>query len=136
MRNADEQVYGSPTQSAFLGTEPDRHASPPGGRGSCRAESNAQRGSAELRPPGLADEKVRPEYERPSPTIDQRQTISGIATVSLPGLVLIKLLANRDQDRVHLRDMIDVGLIGREILAELPPALAARLELLLSESGR
>jgi hypothetical protein len=83
-----------------------------------------------------ADEKVRPEYQQPSPTIDQRQTISGIATVALPGLVLMKLLANRDQDRVHLRDMIDVGLVGRELLAELPAALAQRLELLLSESGR
>ena len=48
----------------------------------------------------------------------------------------MKLLANRDQDRVHLRNMIDVGLVGRELLAELPAALAQRLELLLSESGR
>ena len=63
-----------------------------------------------------AGEKVRPEYELPSPAIDQRQAIAGIQAVSLPGLVLMKLLANRDQDRVHLRDMIDVGLVGREML--------------------
>jgi hypothetical protein len=83
-----------------------------------------------------ADERVRPEYELPSPPIEQRQEISGIDAVSLPGLVLMKLLSNRDQDRVHLRDMIDVGLVGRELLEGLPPSLAEQLETLLSESGR
>jgi hypothetical protein len=83
-----------------------------------------------------AGEKVRPEYELPSPTIDQRQAVGGIQAVSLPGLVLMKLLGNRDQDRVHLRDMIDVGLIGREMLGQLPPNLASRLESLLGELGR
>ena len=56
--------------------------------------------------------------------------------VSLPGLVRMKLLAGRDQDRLHLRDMIDVGLIGRELLAGLTPELAKRLEVLLAEAGR
>ncbi len=84
-----------------------------------------------------ADEKVRPEYEVPSPTIDQRESLAeGIHVVTLPGLVRMKLQANRDQDRVHLRDMIDVGLIDRELLGQLPPELAARLDALLSESGR
>ena len=32
--------------------------------------------------------------------------------------------------------MIDVGLVGRELLDGLPPSLAERLERLLSESGR
>ncbi len=83
-----------------------------------------------------AGEKVRPEYEWPSPTIDQRQRVGGIQAVSLPGLVLMKLLSNRDQDRVHLRDMIDVGLVGREMLDRLPRSLAPRLEALLAELGR
>ena len=84
-----------------------------------------------------ADEKVRPNYQLPSPTIDQRQTFpDGMHVVSLPGLVLMKLMSNRDQDRVHLRDMIDVGLIGRELLEELPPELTERLDALLTESGR
>jgi hypothetical protein len=47
----------------------------------------------------------------------------------------MKLMANRDQDRVHLRDMIDVGLIERGMLAGLPAELAERLEPLLSEAG-
>jgi hypothetical protein len=54
----------------------------------------------------------------------------------LPGLVLMKLQSNRDQDRVHLRDMIDVGLAGRDLLAQLPGDLTPRLEALLAESGR
>jgi hypothetical protein len=84
-----------------------------------------------------AGEKVRPEYEHPSPPVEDRQTLSpGYQAVSLAGLVLMKLQSNRDQDRVHLRDMIDVGLVDRGLMARLPPDLAARLAPLLAESGR
>ena len=84
-----------------------------------------------------AGERVRPEYEWPSPAIQERQELSaGLPVVSLAGLVRMKLQSNRDQDRVHLRDMIDVGLVGRELLETLPPGLAARLEVLLGEAGR
>lgn len=48
----------------------------------------------------------------------------------------MKLMANRDHDRAHLRDMIDVGLIDRSQLAGLPADLANRLEALLTEQGR
>jgi hypothetical protein len=54
----------------------------------------------------------------------------------LAGLVRMKLIANRDQDRVHLRDLIEVGLVGRDMLVDLPRELHDRLEALLSESGR
>jgi hypothetical protein len=84
-----------------------------------------------------AGEKVRPEYPLPSPTIEHRQTLGpGMEVVSLPGLALMKLMPNRDQDRVHLRDLIDVGLVGRDLLGGLPPELAGRLEALLTELGR
>jgi hypothetical protein len=83
-----------------------------------------------------AGEKVRPEYELPSPDVDQREVMSRIYVVSLPGLVLMKLMSNRDQDRVHLRDMIDVGLVGRDLIDQLPASLAERLQALLAESGR
>jgi hypothetical protein len=84
-----------------------------------------------------AGEKVRPEYELPSPAIDDRQELSlGIPVVSLAGLVRMKLLANRDEDRVHLRDLIDVGLVGREGIEGLTPELAERLGALLDELGR
>jgi hypothetical protein len=84
-----------------------------------------------------AGEKVRAEYPLCSPTTEEREMLEpGTHVVTLAGLVRMKLMSNRDQDRVHLRDMIDVGLIGRELLATLPPELANRLELLLSEPGR
>jgi hypothetical protein len=84
-----------------------------------------------------AGEKVRPEYPFPSPAIDQRQALEpGKQVISLAGLVLMKLMSNRDQDRVHLRDLIDVGLINRDLLKNLPPELAKTLETLLAEAGR
>ena len=84
-----------------------------------------------------AGERVRPEYELPSPAVEERQSLApGMQVVSLPGLVRMKLVSSRDQDRLHLRDMIDVGLIGRELMAGLPAELAARLDVLLSEAGR
>lgn len=84
-----------------------------------------------------AGEKVRPEYPLPSPTIDERQMLErGKSVVSLSGLVRMKLIANRDLDRVHLRDLIDVGLIGRDELEKLPAGLADLLGTLLAEAGR
>jgi hypothetical protein len=82
-------------------------------------------------------EKVRPEYPLPSPTVDEREVIEpDMPVVSLAGLVRMKLMSNRDQDRVHLRDLIEVGLVDRSFLAPLPPELAGRLDALLSETGQ
>jgi hypothetical protein len=62
-----------------------------------------------------AGEKVRPEYPLPSPAIEEAQSLEpGRPVVSLLGLVRMKLMSNRDHDRVHLRDMIDVGLVNRD----------------------
>ncbi len=84
-----------------------------------------------------AGEKVRPEYPLPSPTLDKIETFEpGKPVVSLLALVCMKLMANRDHDRAHLRDMIDVDLIKREITAELPAELATRLDVILTEAGR
>jgi hypothetical protein len=84
-----------------------------------------------------AGETVRPEYPLPSPTVEERETLEpGKHVVSLAGLVRMKLMSNRDQDRVHLRDLIDVGLVDRGMLQSLPPDLTSRLEPLLSEAGR
>jgi hypothetical protein len=84
-----------------------------------------------------AGEKVRPEYPLPSPAVDEREMLeAGKQVVSLAGLVRMKVMSNRDQDRVHLRDLIDVGLISRDLLTTLPPELASRLDALLREAGR
>ena len=84
-----------------------------------------------------AGEKVRPENPLPAPAIDDRVALEpGKSVVSLAGLVRMKLMADRDQDRLHLRDLIDVGLVGREFLAHLPAELASRMDALLAELGR
>jgi hypothetical protein len=84
-----------------------------------------------------AGEKVRPEYPLPSPTVEESLLLEpGKRVVMLAGLVRMKLMSNRDQDRVHLRDLIEVGLIQRDLLSTLPPELASRLDTLLSEAGR
>src|ERR1700686_5514547 len=68
-----------------------------------------------------AGERVKADDPLPSPTTDERQELEpGKFAVSLPGLVRMKLVANRDKDRVHLRDMIDIGLIDPSMLAGLP----------------
>jgi len=55
--------------------------------------------------------------------------------LDLRSLVQIKLSAFCDKDRVHVRDMIDVGLIDRAWLTTLPPDLAQRLQSLLDTPG-
>jgi hypothetical protein len=98
-----------------------------------RANPNPRRGVHLI----WAGEKVRPDNETPAATIDQRELLAPeLWVVTLAGLVRMKLEANRDQDRVHLRDMINVGLIGRGIMADLPPSLANRLLPLLEDAGR
>lgn len=83
-----------------------------------------------------SDEKVRPEYPLPSPSVDSRIEIEpGMAIVPLLELVKMKLMANRDQDRVHLRDMIDVGLIEPSMCGGLPQELTQRLDRLLTDAG-
>ena len=84
-----------------------------------------------------AGQKVRPEYPLPSPTMSEIELLeNGRAVVTLAGLVRMKLMSNRDHDRTHLRDMIDVDLVTRELLATLPAELALRLDALLTDAGR
>jgi hypothetical protein len=83
-----------------------------------------------------AEEKVRPEYALPSPSVDSRVELEpGKSVVALAELVKMKLMANRDQDRVHLRDMIDVGLVDRTMQTNLPTELARSLDDLLTDAG-
>src|SRR5689334_11285777 len=50
-----------------------------------------------------AGEKVRPEYPLPSPAVEESELLQpDTQVVSLAGLVRMKLMSNRDQDRVHL----------------------------------
>ncbi len=66
-----------------------------------------------------------------APNLSETVPLRGVRIIDLASLVRIKLSVWRDKDRVHVRDMIGVGLIDETWLATLPPALAARLQELL-----
>ena len=84
-----------------------------------------------------AGERVRPDEPVVAPTLDDCQTLpGGRHVVSVAKLVEMKLTAFRDQDRVHLRDMIDVGLIDNSLADQLPAELAERLARLQRHSGQ
>jgi hypothetical protein len=53
--------------------------------------------------------------------------------LSLEALVRMKLTSFRDKDRVHLRDLLDVGLVDASWLQRFPRELAERLQQLLSD---
>jgi hypothetical protein len=78
-----------------------------------------------------AGELVRPGEAARSPSVDQHEVVDGRwKVISLAGLVTMKLTAWRDQDRVHLRDLRDVGLVDERVLRDLPAELAERWQVL------
>jgi putative nucleotidyltransferase-like protein len=79
----------------------------------------------------FAGEKVRVEDELPCPELQESERAAEFQVVSLPALTRMKLLSWHDKDRMHLRDMIDVGLLDATWPARLPPPLAERLQQLL-----
>lgn len=83
----------------------------------------------------FANEKVRPHESVASPDVTESEAADRFRVLSLDALVRIKLTAFRDKDRVHLRDLIDIGLIDSTWLARLSPELAARLQTLLDTPG-
>ena len=80
-----------------------------------------------------AGQKVRDDYLIAAPTVDQSREIEGKKIVDLLELLRMKLVSNRDKDRVHVRDMIGVGLIDEQWLPKLEPLLAERLQALLDD---
>jgi hypothetical protein len=45
----------------------------------------------------------------------------------------MKLISFRDKDRMHLRDLIGVGLVDAAWPGRFPPELAARLQMILDD---
>jgi hypothetical protein len=79
----------------------------------------------------FAGEKVRPEHVTPSPDVAEAEPAAEFKVVTLEALVVMKLNSNRLKDRVHLLDLIGVGLLDQTWPARLPPELAPRLQQLL-----
>jgi hypothetical protein len=80
----------------------------------------------------FAREKTRPDSPVPNPDVTESIDEGPIRLISLDALVRMKLSAFRDKDRVHLRDLIDVGLVDESWLDRLPEFLSDRLSMILT----
>ena len=79
----------------------------------------------------LAGEKVHVGDEFACPEVDESERAVEFQVVALAALVRMKLTSWRLKDRVHLLDMIQVGLIDATWPARLPSPLGKRLQELL-----
>lgn len=81
----------------------------------------------------FAGEKVRDSDEHVLPELDESERGGEFQVASLEALVRMKLIAWRDKDRTHLRDLIGVGLLDASWPPRFSPQLAARLQQLLDD---
>lgn len=79
----------------------------------------------------FANEKVTQDQIVPNPDVTDCVAAESYRILSLEALVTVKLMANRDKDRTHLRDMLDAGLIDASWVARLPEELGRRLQHLI-----
>ena len=81
----------------------------------------------------FAGKKVREEYPEPVPDLDEYALMGEAKTLPLEKLVTMKLTSYRDKDKVHVRDMISIGIIDESWPSRFGPELAARLQTLLDD---
>jgi ethanolamine ammonia-lyase small subunit len=79
----------------------------------------------------FASEKVRPQNPLPAPDVFESEQTASFRLLSLEALVRMKLTSFRDKDRMHTRDLIDVGLVDASWISRLDARLGARLKQLL-----
>jgi hypothetical protein len=79
----------------------------------------------------FAGEKVRESYLVPTADVTERVVGEDYSVVSLEALVRMKLNSFRTKDRMHLIDMLELGLVDAGWLPRLIPEHAARLQELL-----
>jgi hypothetical protein len=79
----------------------------------------------------FAREKINPNDLLPAPDVSEAEEIQQYRTLRLEPLVRMKLTAFRTKDRMHLLDIIDVGLVDESWCAGLPAELAGRLKALI-----
>jgi len=82
----------------------------------------------------FAEEKVNPEAPEASPSVDRVDPgTSEFRLLDLEALVTMKLTSYRDKDRVHLRDMLEIGQIDASWVERVPPSLRERLQALIDD---
>lgn len=80
-----------------------------------------------------AGEKPVPDAIENTPELRETERGDGFELVPLQDLVRMKLISFRDKDRMHLRDLLAVGLIDESWTDRFPAELAARLQIILDD---
>lgn len=76
----------------------------------------------------FAGERIKPNNTVTAPPINVGIVSGAVPALGLRELLILKLIAFRNIDRVHIRDMIRVGLIDDAMAEQIPPELRPRLE--------
>jgi hypothetical protein len=84
----------------------------------------------------FAGERVRPDHLLPAPDVTDSEPGPDFAVATLDALVRMKLTSFRLKDKVHLLDLLEVGLIDESWCERLPTELGARLRELIDSSDR
>jgi len=76
-----------------------------------------------------AGQKVRPSYAHPAPTVAEAVSdAEGFWVLNLPALLRMKLTSLRDVDKVHVADLLRVGMIDKPTHDSLQEDLRERLD--------
>ena len=79
----------------------------------------------------FANQMVKQDDFEPNPDVEPTEYGAGIRTLPLERLVRMKLNSFRLKDRVHLIDMIQVGLLDAGWISKFPTVLAERFRSLV-----
>jgi hypothetical protein len=80
-----------------------------------------------------AGERAVPDALESAPELKETEFTGEFELVPLNDLVRMKLVSFRDKDRMHLRDLLSVGLIDESWIKNFPASLAARLQQILDD---
>lgn len=84
----------------------------------------------------FAREKIREDYLLPAPDVTESEAGPEFTIAALDALVRMKLTSFRLKDKVHLLDLLDVGLIDESWCDRFPPELGTRLRELIESMER
>jgi hypothetical protein len=84
----------------------------------------------------FAGERVKPDDSVTTPDVDESEPGPDFPVPTLEALVRMKLTLFRLKDKVHLLDLLDVGLIDESWCARFSPELAARLHEMIDSPDR
>jgi hypothetical protein len=80
-----------------------------------------------------AGEKALPDAVEATPELGLTEPGDDFELIPLDDLVRMKLTSFRDKDRMHLRDLLSVGLLDESWPARFPGVLAERLRVILDD---